>query len=370
MTQTLARAMVGRGHGVRVIGVCARGYSGPDREVDQGVHVWRLRPRLHRFGWVADRHRLWRIVASWSHKGEISLVEVPDWEGPAAWWPRLPVPVIARLHGSGSYFAAELRREMRRTTFWLERASLRRADVWCAVSDYAAEKARSLFGLSPDRQTVLHNAVDPPASTDLVPRSRTKVVFSGSLTQRKGVISLVEAWSTVIALHRQAELHIYGKDTRDANGRSMQEWLGGLLDESGRATVCFHGHVGREQVLNALCEAAIAVFPSYAEAFALAPLEAMMVGCPTIYTHRGSGPELIRHGVDGLLIDPDSPAEIAGAICRLLDDRAEAARLGAAGAERARKAFSTEVLVPRNEAFYETCVRTFRRNRVTAGSER
>ncbi len=62
------------------------------------------------------------------------------------------------------------------------------------------------------------------------------------------------------------------------------------------------------------------MFPSYAEAFALAPLEAMAAGCPTVYSQRGSGPELIENNRDGLLVEPDQPGEIAETIIRVLED--------------------------------------------------
>ncbi len=43
-----------------------------------------------------------------------------------------------------------------------------------------------------------------------------------------------------------------------------------------------------------------------------------MCCCTSIYSRRGSGPELIEDGRDGLLIEPDRPDEIAEAIIRLL----------------------------------------------------
>lgn len=128
MTQVLGRALVRAGHEVRVAGMYPASYPALDYEEDSGVRVWRLRRPAGRFDWVAARYRLFRKVARWSRDGEIDLVEVPDWGGLAAGWPQLPVPVIVRLNGSISYFAAELERPIRRAAFWLERASLRRAD--------------------------------------------------------------------------------------------------------------------------------------------------------------------------------------------------------------------------------------------------
>lgn len=355
MTQVLARALVERGHGVRVIGVYRQDYPAPDYEVDRGVRVWRRRARPHRLGWVADRYQLFRVVAHWSRQGEIDLVEVPDWEGWAAGWPRLRVPVITRLHGSETYFAAETGRRVRRTTFWLERAALNRADAWCAVSRYTAERTHRRFELPRGRGALLYNPVEQFCEGRAATGSR-QVIFAGTLTAKKGIVSLVRAWPRVLEACSDARLHIFGKDGAVASGPSMEAYLRAQLDDAAAKTVLFHGHVAREELVQAYEGARLAVFPSYAEAFALAPLEAMACGCPVIYTRRGSGPELIRDDRDGLLVDPDRPEEIGAAIVRLLADDQAATRFGQAGQARARDRFSLQVLVPQNEAFYASCL--------------
>ena len=88
----------------------------------------------------------------------------------------------------------------------------------------------------------------------------------------------------------------------------------------------------------------------------------MAQGCATIYTKRGCGPEIIEHGKDGLLVDPDRPSEIADAIVTVLEDDSLAKRLGSHGCEKVRQRFAPEVIIPQNEAFYEACVSRFRRS--------
>jgi glycosyltransferase involved in cell wall biosynthesis len=138
----------------------------------------------------------------------------------------------------------------------------------------------------------------------------------------------------------------------------MIETLQQMLGVQG-VSVRFHGHVSRGTLFDALATARAAVFPSFAEAFALAPLEAMAVGCPTIYSRLGSGPELIDEGVHGLLIDPNHPREIAESLIRVLTDDRLAERLGTAGARHVRSRFSLEQAILRNVEFYERCVSRF-----------
>jgi glycosyltransferase involved in cell wall biosynthesis len=130
--------------------------------------------------------------------------------------------------------------------------------------------------------------------------------------------------------------------------------------------VVFHGHQTRETIFNALSTARMAVFPSYAEAFAIAPLEAMAWGCPTIYSQRGSGPELIRHGDDGWLVDPDQTTDLSQAMSRLLKDDALANRLGTQGRRRIEERFTLDRIIPENEAWYSECIEQFQKRRTSS----
>jgi glycosyltransferase involved in cell wall biosynthesis len=356
LTQTLARGLVAQGHEVRTIGLYPPSWPGYSRERDGGVEIWRLRERSGRLRWIAPRIRLFRTIAAWARAGEVQLVEIPDFRAPAAGWPRLPVPVVARLNGSESYFAREIGRTPRRRTWLLERASLLRADAICSASRYTASRTRALFDL-PGLATVIYNPVAIPRPSTL-PRDANTVVFTGTLTRKKGVVSLIEAWPRVVARCPGARLHLYGKDIPDGRGRLLAPFLRARLGESA-GSVAFMGHVARSRIDRALQRAAVAVFPSYAEAFGLAPVEAMITGCPTVYTARGAGPELVDHGRTGLLIDPDDPVAIAEAIVRLLRDPVLAHSVGENGRREAMARFSIPVLARQNEAFYARCLADF-----------
>lgn len=358
LIQLLARGLVRSGHHVKVGGIYSPDYPAPDREVDEGVEVFRFREAPGRFSWVPARVRFFRLLSRWSRAGEIDLIEVPDYGAPAAYWPSLPVPVIARLSGSSSFFAKEMGRVLKRL-FYLELASLRRADFWCSESQHMAEKTRELYKLRNPPSAIIYNPVELPEASPGSLRKPNRVVFAGTLTKKKGVVPLIESWSQVYAARPEAELHIWGKDTETEDGGSMQDDLQSRLTGPVFGSVHFHGHVPLDDLLTEFQTARLAVLPSFAEGFALTPLHAMAAGCPTIYTSRGSGPELIQDGENGLLIDPGRPDEIAKAILRLLQDDELASRLGRAGREHVEENFSLEKLVKRNEEFYEDCLRRF-----------
>jgi len=358
-TQIMGRELAQRGHAVRVIGI-GRNDAAPREEWDQGVKVVRLRStRIPHIGWIHNRYRLYRQVASWARRGEVDLLEVPDYEGWSAAWGRLPIPVIMRLNGSATYFADEMGKRISRLAFGIERQAIRRADYYCSASRYTADRTRQLFGLNGMQIAVVYNPMSVPDRCSPWQPAGDRAVYTGTLVAKKGVVPLVLAWKLLLRAVPDAELHLYGKDGRSADGSSMREYLGAQLSEEERRTVFFHGHVSRQEIQNALRSARAAAFPSFSEAFGLAPLEAMAQGCPTIYTRRASGPELIRDGQDGLLVDPANPDEIADALIRLFRDHDFAARIAGAGWQRVKQSFSTELIVAENVAYYEECLARF-----------
>ena len=74
--------------------------------------------------------------------------------------------------------------------------------------------------------------------------------------------------------------------------------------------------------------------PSAAEPFGLVTLEAMIRRVPVVATVSGGSREIIRDGVDGLLVTPGDPRALAAALAAILADTALAGRLAEAGRRR------------------------------------
>jgi glycosyltransferase involved in cell wall biosynthesis len=356
-TQVLGRALAHAGHDVRSIGVYPPDYEAPDYQDDEGVKVWRLREPTYPLGWVVARYQMYSQVARWVRAGEVELVEAPDSRGWFAGWPAISAPLIIRANGSFSYFARELNKRLDALTFRLERWTFRRADAWASVSQHTGRVTQEVFDLPAGPDAILHNPVKiPPTVAPFAQRRPNQVIFTGTLTAKKGIISLIDSWPKVKQRFDDAELYVFGKDNTTSGGQSMQSHLLSRLPAELHRSVHFCGHVSRERLFQALSEARTAVFPSYSEAFAIAPLESMACGCPTIFTKLSSGPESIRDNIDGLLVDPDNHDEIAEAILAILRDDALAERLSNAGRTVVQERFSIERMLAENEAFFQQCI--------------
>ena len=80
----------------------------------------------------------------------------------------------------------------------------------------------------------------------------------------------------------------------------------------------------------------VVVVPSRFEPFGIIALEAMAAGGPVVVSRVGGLAEIVEDTVDGLEVEPNSPASIAEATVRVLSDRALASRLAQKGREKAK----------------------------------
>jgi L-malate glycosyltransferase len=115
------------------------------------------------------------------------------------------------------------------------------------------------------------------------------------------------------------------------------------------------------------CLGALDVFtlPSIREGLPVALLEAMAAARPIVITNVGGMPDAVEDGRSGLVVPSGDEAALGAALKRLADDRALAARLGAAAHARARETYAIEAVAARIEELYLLCLAS----RVRAGAE-
>lgn len=221
------------------------------------------------------------------------------------------------------------------------------ADVLIGVSRFVAERMlRS--GTPPERTMVVYNGIRVEAFADAAPGALaavigvpadTPVVFaSGRAHEYKGIDSLIRAAALIEASGRTDAAIVYCGDGPDL------PTFKALAAELGVERFHFLGRRG--DVPDLLGSAAVAVVPSHwAEAFGLAVAEAMAAGVPVVATRTGGIPELIREGVEGMLVPPADPPALADAILHLLAHPDLRAAMGAAGRATARERFAIDRVV-------------------------
>jgi glycosyltransferase involved in cell wall biosynthesis len=82
----------------------------------------------------------------------------------------------------------------------------------------------------------------------------------------------------------------------------------------------FAGQLDSDQLPGFYGASDLFVWPAVKEAYGLALLEAQASGLPAVAGRSGGVPQIVRHGETGLLVDPASPVELAGAVAELISN--------------------------------------------------
>jgi len=111
--------------------------------------------------------------------------------------------------------------------------------------------------------------------------------------------------------------------------------------------ITFAGAVDQDNIHRYYGNTDIFVLPSFAEGIPIVLMEALAMEIPCISTYVNGIPELIRHGVDGLLVTPTDEQELAHSIAKLMEDPDLCKRLGKSGRERVIEHYNLEKNVDR-----------------------
>ena len=178
------------------------------------------------------------------------------------------------------------------------------------------------------------------------------------LEPEKGHPTLLEAWPKVLRRVPNAHLLVIGEGSRC---QALQQQVRDLRIAH---RVVFTGR--RDDVPAVTAALDVAVLPSYREAQGLSILEAMALSRPVVATNVGGIPEVITHGVSGVLVEPHDPDALADAICRLLVDHPYADQIARGGHDVVRARFCLETMVADVSALYEEGARSRRLRQVVA----
>jgi glycosyltransferase involved in cell wall biosynthesis len=292
--------------------------------------------------------RLWRL-GRYLRRQRIDVLQVyfPDstYVGvPVGWLAGVPV---VRTRNNIGHWLTPLHRGLGRLLNRLTAATVANCEA-ARTALVEAERPR------PESVIVLENGVDLERfeaipALDERPAPLTRVAALANLRRVKGLDVLIEAAARLVSSHPGVTFRVGGEGPERGALQRQLEGLG-LVD-----SFRLYGSVA--DVPAFLAETDVAVLPSRAEGMSNAVLEYMAAGRAIVATDVGGNGRLLEHGVHGLLVPPDDPAALAGAIAALLSDRSWACRLGAAARQRARAQFSRAAMVGRFEDFFEDVVR-------------
>jgi glycosyltransferase involved in cell wall biosynthesis len=292
-----------------------------------------------------------RYLREWIHKYELDIVHLQYKKeqiiasslaaelGAAVVWTehdRLPKPLV-RLWPA----------------LQLYRIASRHANRIVCVAEFVKSNMIS-HGLSERMLVVCHNGIDPMSSaSDARVHLKNEFGFApedlviataSRLAWTKGIEYLLQAAASVLHKLPEARFLIMG-DGPERKALQDKAHRLGIFER-----VAFTGY--RPDVPALLDIVDVFACPSIQEGFPFSVLEAMRAGKPVVATRTGGIPELVRHGVDGVLIDVGDVRGLAEAITQLLVDSHLRARLGQSGRTRVIDNFSTAAMVDCTESVF------------------
>ena len=188
-----------------------------------------------------------------------------------------------------------------------------------------------IFGSEFVRDTMLANGIPKeklfvnPYGVDtsiFVPRKtvprKPRFIIVGQISLRKGHQYLFRAFQMVKRVLPDAELICVG-DYRPDFKKERPRWEG---------TFTRYQNVPVKQLAELLAGSTAFVFPSIEEGFAAVIIEAMGAGLPVIASYESGATTLVENGVEGFIINPRDPQQLADAMIRLARDSDLCQRMG------------------------------------------
>lgn len=262
---------------------------------------------------------------------------------------RLPRPdrLCIVLHGSEILHLSRPKRRLYRFRYLL-----RQADRVGVVSEGVQKLLHSVcpeVSAQADRiPGAVRSAWQALPAPERDPDLPVEVLQVGRLHPRKGQHIFLEALARLPeSARRDVRFRLIGPMGKTGYRQQLQS-----LIQAKNLPVSIDGVLSEEALREAYSRAWILVMPSRphansVEGLGLTLLEAAHFGCAVIGSRVGGIPEALEDGRTGLLVPPDDPAALAVALERLLSNPELAARMGTAGADFTRKAFSWDANVCR-----------------------
>jgi glycosyltransferase involved in cell wall biosynthesis len=249
---------------------------------------------------------------------------------------------VSTMHSAHAFYGREPYRTVARATGRLAQRTI-------AISEHVAQYARRLRLTPPDRVRVIPYGVDSDswASTE-AERDRARASFdldtsevviglASRLIEGKGHALAIDAFSEAAKRLPELRMVIAGAGPLEADLRRRAE-------DAAPGLVRFTGHLADVRSFMIACDVVcFPTLPSLSEGFGLAALEAMASGRPVVAVDTGPLPEVVEHGVTGLLVRPHV-AELRDGFLHVAGDPTVMSEMGRAGQARATERFSLEAM--------------------------
>ena len=218
-------------------------------------------------------------------------------------------------------------------------------DRFIALNHFVSDKLKRA-GIAPNKISVLGNYIEHYSNSPIA--KKRYIVYLGRLSSEKGILTLLSAMDRV----RNVTLKVAGTGP-------LESALKNFAERHALENVEFLGFVDGSDKLKLISEALCTVVPSeWYENFPISVLESLAVGTPVIASRMGGLPEMIEHGVTGLIFTPSDVEELAGSISNLVGVRSESDKMDWEAINAAHSRFGPDAHVKGLTDIYREIVAT------------
>jgi glycosyltransferase involved in cell wall biosynthesis len=271
----------------------------------------------------------------------------------------LGVPVLGTLQGDDIFLEA-LPEPQRSKALTLIRDHCREMDGFIATSRYYADFMSSYLAIPRERIHVVYPGLNlrghggPPLRDGGPP----VIGYFARVCPEKGLHVLAEAFRLLRDFPGAPPARLRVSGWLGENNRAYFERVRQTLTAAGLGDRFEHvespDHASKVRFLQGLD--VMSVPTTYREPKGLYVLEAMANGVPVVQPRHGSFPELVEATGGGLLVNPDDPRDLAGGLCRLLEDVARREELGRKGKEAVHSRFHAAAMAEQTVTVYRKYV--------------
>jgi len=346
-TYNIAKHLARRGHEVHVITSLDEGL--PKESIEEGFYVHRIFWRKIRFVgvisfWMKIFWCLKRINPDIVHVQSVGI-GIPAFLSKKL----LKKPYIVWGRGSEIYISWRFNKQILKLV-------LKNADIVIALTEHMKREIKKIC----NREVfVIPNGIDLEKFSNLSKKNIRKrlkikedakiITFVGTLCLVKGVRYLIKAMKIIKQLYPNTRLVLVG------DGKEKKKLEKVVVELVLEGCVRFIGKVPNGEIPEYMVVSDVFVLPSLSEGFPNVVLEAMASELPIVATNVGGLPEIIKDGVNGFLVEPKDPEQIAEKVLLLLEDDQLRDKLSRNNRKEVKR-YNLGSVVERLEEIYQSCL--------------
>jgi glycosyltransferase involved in cell wall biosynthesis len=365
-TFELAKGFVSEGHQVHIVTKGSELYDYMKDGINvhciplvYNLSIKELKPYPTAHELVQYAYCAYKRIVALNMQYSFDIVESPLWDfegAVAAYMLRDKLPVVVRLQTPLLKVAETQQWKLtddHRIHADFERTLIHHAAGIISISDSIQNTIEDMYSIAFDKNKIekVYLGVDGPKFTAggaLRRNDRIQILFVGRLERRKGVHTIMSVISMLMEKYHNIEFVFVGDDTAE-DRRLKTTFRSHFLQKYGDSpwveNIIFTGKINneRKEAYYDSCDFLIA--PSLYESFGIILIEAMSCKKPVIACNIGGMKEIVRDGVDGILIEPENEKQLGKAIENMIESKELREKMGRSSRDRYLECFTNEKMI-------------------------